>query len=159
MDFNKYPPSSVAAIDFDLRGDATRAPAGIFHVTTPIAYIIGENCREIFKGKSTASVDNTLPYYAYAARDDRFHASGDVFASAGTNRSAQWYFLISYGPDLVINDFANAITTDDFDGFINTMYDPTNGIISPGNIYRAQGSVEGNGERAGLHVTAYGDGK
>ncbi|MBI1291723.1 prepilin-type N-terminal cleavage/methylation domain-containing protein [bacterium] len=159
VDYNKYPPSSSADIDFDLRGDLTREPAGIYHVTTPIAYIVGESVREIFRGKSLNTVDKTLPYYGYASRDDRTYSSGDVFATAGTGRSAQWYFLVSNGPDLVVNEFASAITNDNFEAFIDTMYDPTNGIISPGNIYRANGSIEGNGKRAGFHVVNYGDGK
>lgn len=158
VDNNKYPPCSPQSVDFDLRGVGGNNPSGIWHTTTPIAYIIGESVKDIFGGKSLTSVDLTLPYYGYASRDDQSYGS-QVFAERGLARSAQWYFLFSNGPDLRVGDFAQAIETDSFDAYINTLYDPTNGSISVGNLYRANGSIEGNGKRAGLHAASNLDGK
>lgn len=95
-----------------------------------------------------------MPYYNYASRDV------DGFSYLGNGIVAHSWFVYSNGPDLRPSSliFQTAIDTDNFAMFINTIYDPTNGIISDGNIYRSGGRFHGPGARAGLLVSS-GDNK
>ncbi|CAN5463819.1 hypothetical protein BH09SUM1_BH09SUM1_31390 [soil metagenome] len=130
VDNAKYPVCDP--VDFD-------GGVGLSAVTTPVSYITAACVREIFIGKGVGRV---FPFYGYAG------LSKDGIMD-GTNGAAHWYMLFSYGPDLIQNELKTSLTTDDFPMFLGTVYDPTNGVISKGNVYRAGGVIDGNGGQAG----------
>ncbi|MBN1899740.1 prepilin-type N-terminal cleavage/methylation domain-containing protein [Candidatus Sumerlaeota bacterium] len=114
-------------------------------LTTPIAYIAGVHFKDPFFG-----VTNGVPYdyYGYSSRDY------DGVAFEGSGRNPLWYILTSNGPDKCLDDYVNPMDADDFTAFIYTIYDPTNGLSSPGNIYRSGGQIAGLGEAAGHFIAA-----
>jgi hypothetical protein len=65
-----------------------------------------------------------------------------------------WYVFTSNGPDKSLDDYVTPMDNDDFQAFINTMYDPTNGASSPGNLYRSGGQIAGLGEAAGHFISS-----
>ena len=147
VDENRYPPCASPTDHFD-------GSIGLRHVTTPVAYIMGDGIKDIYIGKrdDSASVVKTYPEYSYFSRNHE----PDSWATMGQG-APMWYMVVSKGPDLVMNsaELATAIQNDDFVGFVNTCYDPTNGVISAGNIYRSGGDIKGRGASSAYRVTNY----
>jgi len=137
VDNSRYPRCGV---DFD-------GNVGLAEVTSPIAYIVGQNVKDIYHGKLGTGLLSDA--YGYASRDK------DGFAfSSGTN-NGQFYFVSSNGPDTKLDNYWDALNADNTAGFIETIYDPSNGTISPGNIYRSGGQPMGNGTDAARFVNQY----
>lgn len=112
VDHNKYPPSGT-----------TGAVDGLAHITSPVAYLVSKSLDDVYAGQTAG-----VPYrqYGYTARDF------ENFADRSTGRSARWYFITSNGPNLRLDDYRTPVQADDFPGFLNTVYDPTNSVISSG---------------------------
>jgi prepilin-type N-terminal cleavage/methylation domain-containing protein len=140
VDTNRYPP---CGFNFD-------GGTGLSYVTSPIAYIVSDNVRDIFRGKATNTAGEPLPYINYASRDHELFSYWDRAANVFVGRNAQMWFAFSAGPDLQPESevFRTVIETDNLPGFVNTLYDPTNGVISYGNLYRAGGNFHGPGATA-----------
>lgn len=137
VDNNKYPPCEGT---FD-------GTVGLSYVTSPVAYIVGTNVRDVY-ARETATGANEA--YAYSSRDF------EEWAEIGSGRSAHWYIISSNGPNLIRDDFRVPVETDNFEAFMNVFYDPTNGTVSTGNVYRSGGVFEGPGEGIAHHVVNYG---
>lgn len=123
LDHNKYP---LDGNDYFERVDEYFDQKRIQKVlTTPTAYI-SEIPDDLFHTRETHQYDpntdrffQSRPPYPYV-----YFSDGNLFTHRGNPRG---YFIFSFGPDLA---FDNASTTpDDF-----VLYDPTNGIISGGDI-------------------------
>lgn len=137
VDNNKYPPCG-APPEFD-------GAVGLSRLSTPVNYIANDALRDIFFDTKKPQ----LRFFGYMSRDH------EDYNTVGSVRSAQWYFIMSNGPDLTLDDFTPAIAASDTGLFVNTMYDPTNGIISAGNVYRSGGQAEGPGRNLAPLVAAY----
>jgi len=116
-------------------------------LTTPVSFITGVHLKDPFFG----TTNNVLyEYYGYCSRDS------NGTAIVGSGRNPIWYIMTSNGPDKLLEEYQIPLDNDDFETFINTIYDPTNGVISTGNIYRSGGQIGGYGERSG-HLVYYQD--
>ena len=137
-------PPFDGAIGDDHRGWAT-VQSGL---TTPVAYVTSL-LPDVFQDQSLAAATpapNTT-FYIDANRSRHTYDYGSAEwhrVGADATQTARWmrafghsqWKIGSCGPDLVYVD-----TTADFFGF-GTRYDPTNGTVSAGDIYRAQGTVQ-----------------
>lgn len=126
---------------------AFNGDVGLAAVTTPIAYIVGNNVRDIFFKED--AVGNLSTSYGYASRDF------EEWAVRGSLVKGRWYFVTSNGPNLKVDDYRTTVDSDNFEAFLATIYDPTNGTVSNGNVYRAGGTINGNGERHGRFVSNF----
>lgn len=135
-DNNRYP---SCAPDFD-------GTVGLQFVTTPIAYIASTNIQDVYAREAKTG---TKESYGYCARDF------EDFAYIGNHRQGQWFIITSNGPNLALDDYRTPVASDDYEGFVNTLYDPTNGVISDGNVYRTGGVFDGPGEDAARLVKNY----
>jgi prepilin-type N-terminal cleavage/methylation domain-containing protein len=109
-----------------------------FELTTPIAYLSSVAAlRDAFKVQRYTGQSTGREYYCFASWRFR-QKSGLTIGAAVFNRSGEWV-VMGAGPDKYVNnipggtDFSNAIYIPEY---IN--YDPTNGTISNGDIYRSQ---------------------
>jgi type II secretory pathway pseudopilin PulG len=127
-------------------------------LTTPAAYISGDapfyDPFEATMGFTDLSFQykyfpkneeeaQTLKQYLFIARNNITNAYWDD----PTTSSASWYLLSSAGPDrahLIIGQPLNNNVYPD-DQFIACFYDPSNGTISRGSIWRSGGTPEGRG--------------
>jgi len=127
LDFNFYP----------LRTGITGAswPSGLNTLTSPIRYLETGRLADPFSDQE---------YYTYY-RYWPVRPSGYVqdIAIRANNRDSNWYLLSSNGPDCRFDAFAEAMRHESGECFINTVYIPTNGTVSPGNIWRLGGSPDG----------------
>ncbi|MBI5154504.1 prepilin-type N-terminal cleavage/methylation domain-containing protein [Candidatus Poribacteria bacterium] len=114
-------------------------------LTTPIAYITGVKLADPFFGRTS---NEDFREYGYAGR----HDTG--LALLGSFDHSLWWMLTSNGPDTVTENYSQFLDADNFEGFLGTFYDPTNGIVSDGNIYRAGGQIQGRGASAGFYACA-----
>jgi len=139
VDHNTYPP------DQDNNPNATNE-RGYAFLTSPVAYMTIRPTDPFSRPFNPANPndDNTAAWYelasgADATREiDRFPDRHDI----------QCYFLSSFGPDQVRSQ-----ANDDFPYSSNLRpYDPTNGTVSFGDIYRFGGSYrEGDWRLDGIH--------
>lgn len=159
-----------------LRINATQ-PLVLENLSTPIAYLTGIASfvdpfrpRRIYRGVNldgpfqgpTIPPDSQMEVdafrlYTYYARNDTRSAIG----GRNPEQKPSWYAVGSAGPDGAVDNLNDPLTTgypnDDPAArafFINTtMYDPTNGTVSRGGLYRVGGSPAGAG-RAFFNITA-----
>ena len=134
MDLNHYP-----WCDTDLRGERAFG-----QLTTPIAYISTANLKDPFIGMTQ---DIIYPQYRYCSRDEVTLTTFD------SGKKPLWYILTSNGPDKTLDEYVSLLDADDFPGFVNTVYDPTNGSVSRGNVYFAGGQISGAGNFAGHFIS------
>lgn len=133
IEANKYPFCST-----DLQG---LPPLSM--LTTPVVYISGVHLKDPFFGMTNGVY---YQFYGYSSRDY------DGVAFVGSGRNPMWYIFTSNGPDKYLDDYVTPLDDDNFFAFIDTMYDPTNGVVSPGNLYRSGGQIAGLGEAAGHFI-------
>ena len=134
MDVNYYP-----YCEADLKGE--KALQGL---TTPVAYISIANLKDPFLGLSQ---DLIYPQYKYCSRDE------ETLATFDSERKPLWYIFISNGPNRELEEFAIILDADNFPSFLDTIYDPTNGTVSRGNVYSSGGQISGAGEFGGHFIT------
>jgi prepilin-type N-terminal cleavage/methylation domain-containing protein len=134
---------------------------GLILLSTPIAYVTQGLIEDPFPTDYYAgSFDNFVPvpdddperiWYKYSARDHR----GTVgtlgrpdYDRWGSN--TEWFLLQSSGPDRIRFTLGgeDGINPNSPENFLRTIYDPTNGTISSGSIYRAGGTPTGVGSFA-----------
>jgi prepilin-type N-terminal cleavage/methylation domain-containing protein len=159
VDFNKYPPPW----DFNPNGPGrtpgtfTEIPTGPFHsrlptlLTTPIAYVTSLT-PDPFRQNNVGSIAaNLLPVkdrQIYFNIDYFYEGSPSLRPPAVNNISqaetlaGKWFFY-SVGPDR--DEFNRPPNVTNNNQRVYRDYDPTNGTISLGNIFRSQKS----GERLG----------
>ena len=110
--------------------DSRLSPA----LTTPLAYIQMDNFVDPFVDSSFAEARRPYRYINrrhFVERDRAGLAIYDDFTSRVWGGSAEGlgYYILSHGPDLVLNTptAANRLVVDSF-------YDPTNGAFSAGDL-------------------------
>ena len=132
LDYNSYPPDQDNnPFSTDERGYAV--------LTSPIAYMMVKPDDPFSRPFNTGDPnnDNVAPWYELASGADALR-EGTRFPD---RYIVQCFYISSFGPDQV-----RAQANDDFpfDSNLRT-YDPTNGTVSFGDIYRLGGNyMEGN---------------
>ncbi len=137
-------------------------------LSTPIAYLSSALIRDPFQPRERSGVISpvdgsiqgpfALPadqfeaaqYYKYYAGDPEVGQFGLLALVDRPNTSARhWWILNSVGPDQIYPNMGGLLRTDTTDAAVaNHVYDPTNGTLSFGSIYRVGGTVTG-GDRYG----------
>jgi prepilin-type N-terminal cleavage/methylation domain-containing protein len=173
-EWNHYPRGNFYQLAYpetlELGGAVGFGDKGLLCLTTPIAYISSLfQDPFIFKGLWTTSetwpdqnIETLSPaeisiqrYYGYSARDDTgtVGTKGAPDNDTGSNYTA-WWILQGKGPDGHSNTIGGMLTTGgtspdpsnpDVIKFYTRMYDPTNGTVSWGSVYRSGGSPVGPG--------------
>ncbi len=127
---------------------------GIWALTTPIAYITKGKVKDVFSRDPLQTEAGLLMWDLFDANNVIIESS--TGSSGGpptsTNKGVYW-LLISRGPDRTSGFYSTDPEYDvrlrilaaetDLGEFLNTIYDPTNGTVSDGNIYRSGGSSQG----------------
>ncbi len=130
---------------------------GLILLSTPIAYVTQGLIEDPFPTYyRTGSFDDSLPvldddperiWYKYSARDHR--GTVGTLGRPDYDRwsgSTDWFLLQSTGPDRTRFTLGQGgINPNEPENFLSSIYDPTNGTISRGSIYRAGGTPTGVG--------------
>lgn len=135
IDNNRYPPPA-----------SNGSGARLFRLSTPIAYIHAPKRPEPFRDDGLF----TDPPYGYHGRNNLVNIFWNNNGQPGNFSGpavVYWYVIRSSGPDNDRNGgAASALNSEDSrDDFIQFIYDPSNGVISTGDIWRAGGAPIGNG--------------
>jgi len=140
IDNNKYPPmsdvgpTSTWSVWQDIGSggdDHARTPS---YLTTPKAYMTTLPFDPFIPMSTLTGADYIIhigkryAYFNYVQFRD-----GAVYYSPTRHRDAGEWLIYGYGPDM---DPANSINGASQTEYLN--YDPTNGTVSPGNIFRTQ---------------------
>ncbi|MCC6546119.1 prepilin-type N-terminal cleavage/methylation domain-containing protein [Candidatus Sumerlaeota bacterium] len=147
VDTNHYPPPFGKVVDNSRDSWAV--------LSTPIAYITAARMQDPFTRPSGSVGQRTLTYEACNAQNLMLEAPPTAPSISPDGQSTVWWWIASRGPDKRYgfqnpsNDPEAAIrvkfTNSDSDNasWLTVVYDPTNGTVSLGNIYRAGGQVGG----------------
>jgi len=110
-------------------------PSGLNNLTTPIEYMKPARLRDPFTD------GEFFTHYRYWP----IRPSGFVQANApvAENKDSNWYLISSNGPDTRFDAFAQAMRGEAGLQFRDSVYSPTNGVYSGGNIWRLGGSADG----------------
>ncbi len=123
VDHNKYAPMTQAFF-----GDNTNGYLR-FNLTTPIAYLTSKDMRDPFAYHDQSSAD--IEFYSYQVpRYYLDHGGGVYWTKVLESYYGEWR-MCSYGPDRTYSQRSIGNGPD-------RMYDPTNGTVSAGNIWRSQ---------------------
>ncbi|MDX1971383.1 MAG: prepilin-type N-terminal cleavage/methylation domain-containing protein [Candidatus Sumerlaeia bacterium] len=124
----------------------------IFLLSTPIAYVTSGDLQDPFYPVRDDRPMYTTYQYDPMTPDGRMISIYNVDGSyIRADEKPTWWLLISAGPDRDTYFTYNLNSPDDIEfsfrtadadpvPFYSTVYDPTNGTVSRGNIYRAGGS-------------------
>jgi prepilin-type N-terminal cleavage/methylation domain-containing protein len=120
--------------------------ARLWRLSTPISYYADPKRPEPFRDKGLFET----PPYGYHGRNEFVNIFWNNDGQPGNFSGpavVKWYVLRSSGPD---NDRdgggASALNAPDSrHQFVNFIYDPSNGTVSRGDIWRAGGAPVGNG--------------
>jgi len=139
----------------------------LWQITTPIAYLTNKNLRDPFTPDGPIDITkiyqiSTYRYYGFndqgvlnTYNEDDPERAGHLYSPRGTDEDARiyWYMLFCHGPDRVRNNLKIGSVTGTFilqdnirdvDRFVNFVYDPTNGTVSLGEIFRPGGEPAGD---------------
>lgn len=141
-------------------------------ITTPIAYMTNVSFHDPFIGRGTYSgptMDRYADYqpdqvlqprlYWYMARNNTLQ--GDSWNRRRDPRP-QWWILESHGPQGIgtatrtgLNSIRNESNPKQQAKALKLIYDPTNGTVSRGNIWRVGGAPAGSGKLFYKYVMAH----
>ncbi|MFC1601453.1 prepilin-type N-terminal cleavage/methylation domain-containing protein [Candidatus Sumerlaeota bacterium] len=135
VDNNTYPPAKPAAAYFGLKP-----------LSTPIAYITKAYLPDPFPDKSTTALFPKL-YFSYSGR------TPDGKTADRDNETVRAWLLISNGPDRTYGSIQGDLTAylsaatqatreRIAEDVLGRIYDPTNGTISDGDIFRTGGEYD-----------------
>jgi len=169
VDNNCYPQCNNRAVAIAYGPDATppdtsaAAVAPILErISTPIAYITSAKLKDPFlvkfrKSGATSAALCTAPTTALLAGDvvqkinsylyQSVNSSGRAEVIATPQYKATAWFMFSVGPDSIYPNLGGVLANEASasDGPILLIYDPTNGTVSFGDVYRTGGSASGGG--------------
>jgi len=131
VDFGRYPPRKpfpdVPGLPLAVLGDSRVRVADLSRVTTPISFI-NRIPQDVFEN-SLAPPNNVVDYWTVAILETQ-------------KRGAGGWALVSVGPDGFMGQIGNQGMLpnpgDPIEGTLRFDYDPTNGTVSTGNVYRFQ---------------------
>ncbi len=142
VDYNRYPQN---------RNDDN--PHGLSLLSSPIAYIsdglihdpfLGSEARIVPTG-SGGTIRVTGEYrlaYLYSLRGvDTAGVSDAGISGTRPGQLSRWWVLRSLGPDGDADAFGTQVRDDETPQVVDSVYDPTNGTSSSGNLYRLGGTA------------------
>ena len=146
-DHTSYPPSEING-----------TLKWLCRMTTPVAYLSTNHIKDPFTPERWVDVTQipTLRYYGFNGTGvlNTYRTSGKLFSPRSDGEPARilWFMLFSHGPDSKRNNLKG----DGFEGtfvkktiiqnihyFVHYVYDPSNGTVSMGELFRAGGSSNG----------------
>ncbi|HMX63114.1 MAG TPA: prepilin-type N-terminal cleavage/methylation domain-containing protein [Candidatus Sumerlaeota bacterium] len=148
VDTNHYPPP------YGVKVEGVRDSWAV--LSTPIAYLTVARMQDPFTRPSGSVGQVTLTYEACNSQNQMLEVPATAPSISPAGQTAVWWWIASRGPDKRYGfqnnpaidpetslrlKFANSDT--DNAGWLTVVYDPTNGTVSLGNIYRAGGQVGG----------------
>jgi len=158
VDNNVYPQCHRYGIV--LRLNATEREV-LERLSTPVAYMTNVVAKDPFSLKYRVSEANAIDFkienriavppndlvaqlnsYIYQAwnNNSRAQTVGDSYAA--DNEKARAWLLHSAGPDSTYHNLGGVLANDrEIDNTIGLIYDPTNGTVSFGSVYRVGGSA------------------
>lgn len=132
------------------------------HLSTPVAYLTNGYLPDPFETKFRTGAINpsdgsfspnppstTLNDDKELAKNIKYvtpNPEGSTFADVqDPSEKAQWYYTVfSNGPDLTYPNIGGLMTSNvTVEAVANNVYDPTNGTVSTGNIFRLGGTTTG----------------
>ncbi len=154
VDYNNYPHGAY----FESDGyDPANGPYGLWALSTPVAYLSDPKLNDPFSKNPQDLSKNYYRYESYTDDSDYVQSGyqseersrwGSIPYGEVNNVVANWWCAFSVGPDgyVLASTYDNLKKGGDapVEEILNTVYDPTNGTTSFGNIYRVGGS-SGNG--------------
>ena len=156
VDYNNYPTAcwwQMATMALD-DPSVIGADRGLITTSTPVKYCSQGLMEDPFptKGRITSSGGPYDPnlghkYYGYTGRNSLGGTTGLSTETTGEAAKIAWWVLQSSGPDQMRFTLGSGVITNPI-SFRNRIYDPTNGTVSYGSIYRAGGSPVGPGREA-----------
>ena len=132
-DHNAYPPSMANQMHWKLKP-----------LSTPIAYIESAYVEDPFPEHHWLFLDDRIYYSYHGRRRNGSTAWQDV-------HEVMWWMLLSPGPDLDFVSIGATLTRyrdnpdSELDNILGNIYDPTNGTVSAGDIYRPGGELDAAG--------------
>lgn len=164
VDHNAYPKNNAQSWSLSFGSPNPQMVPTLERLTTPIAYLSGGSVfRDPFAGKAqyfgpnlgqieslsdvavSVSADNRIEagkVYRYVSRGPR---DTTIWNQPNDTQKAVWYMLESCGPDQHYHRMGNALNYDDAPArrevLNRAIYDPTNGTVSRGSIWRAGGGT------------------
>lgn len=131
-------------------------PTHLKNLSTPIAYITQGQLKDQFKDQQ-GKIEHKIGYYGCNDENISIYAhSTGIIPWDDTSRNSGmpkilWYILLSTGPDNDLNGTVGSLpgsaskdAWNDPSIIIQHVYDPTNGTISNGEIFRLGGQPAGN---------------
>jgi prepilin-type N-terminal cleavage/methylation domain-containing protein len=160
VDHNSYPHSGTFNHSIFAPGDnpnvfPPNSAGGTVPLSTPIAYITNAAMADPFAASMTDS-GTPIPTRLYVGFQARDQINGFV-ANDTSGSMAYWWTLDSAGPDIDTDSYQAFNQSDDaisVEMIADVFYDPTNGTVSNGNIWRIGGSPIGQGAAAGRFIEA-----
>jgi len=179
VDSNAYPNSHSFGVAVDPT-PINPGSLGGFHIlerlSTPVAYLSSVLIADPFqiRGRTTASTaqgqlaqaNNPTPIlgsdpvirmnsYIYQSfnSQQRYTLPPDGFSNPSQDKRSRTWLLHSAGPDAIYQNLGGVLANDriaQLQHTIGLMYDPTNGTISFGSIYRSGGERYGDGYGSGI---------
>ena len=144
IDYNRYPNDSNNTL-------GKNGENGLARLTTPVAYLtslpIDPFQRHISDTQANDASSNFSRHFSMGSGSDH-QGWGNLYGPQGPEPAINSYLIVSIGPDQA--DTANADQTlrrkrwpwgSGSNPVVLTSYDPTNGTISLGDIYRAGGEL------------------
>jgi prepilin-type N-terminal cleavage/methylation domain-containing protein len=130
-----YITSTVVKDPFTIKARKSAATAAALAAATPIAV------------SPTTDLVARINSYIYQSwnSDQRYVLPPDGFSNPGLPRKSTAWLLHSAGPDGTYHNLGGVLANDfEIDGPILLIYDPTNGTVSDGSVYRSGGASSGN---------------
>lgn len=165
VDNNAYPQCHPFGIAASLNGwDPNAGPYNINtlgileRLSTPIAYVTSALIVDPFNvafrvtGAGGLAISQAPPIRVDPSTDPAGRLNSYIYQSWNTNSRAdatsairaQAWLLHSAGPDQTYHNLGGVLANErDMDGPIHLIYDPTNGTVSFGSIYRTSGNFLG----------------
>lgn len=155
VDNNKYPwgsPGSIVVPRF-----------GLSLLSTPIAYLtnplvqdpfLPPNASHITSGSGStfeATANDKAVQYSLRGRDQNNNIDAGV-SGLVAGQQGRWWILSSFGPDKDTDSYSNQVRDNLVKDVCDVLYDPTNGTISNGNIFKVGGPPE---KEAGKLMLSY----
>jgi prepilin-type N-terminal cleavage/methylation domain-containing protein len=166
-DSNAFPQCHTFGISVKLTTDPVGSEI-LERLSTPIAYISNTLIKDPFtiRGRLSAStaydLANSTPIsstsdwvaklntYIYQAFSDKGRAQISTDSYEPVRLTARAYILHSAGPDGLYHNLGGVLSNERLpDDCLLLMYDPTNGTVSRGSIYRSGGAPQEGSDYAG----------
>ena len=112
-----------------------QTPSGLDNLTTPVEYINPARLPDPFPDS---------PYYVlYKYWPIRPNGKVQANNATANNKDSNWYLLSSNSPECDFTPFAEGMRGENGQRFSDSVYSPTNGTKSTGNIWRQGGLPDG----------------